>query len=137
MDVAMNLNKKTMLLVGLVGVVIFLISMFNRELGICGVKDATCWGMFEYPGMLAIFFVPMFVFSLATYFMQEQIFQSWRKITLVFLGVLLVLFLISPERPDPMSLAPSKEVIVWYVVSVYALSSTALLAVKSWKLRKN
>ena len=132
----MNLNKKTILLIGFFGVIVFLISMFNRELGICGPKDGTCWGMFEYPGMLMFFFVPIFVFSLVTYFIQEQIFQSWRKTTFIFLGIFFLLFLISPKRPDPMSPVPSKEVVVWYMVGLYSLFSTSLIAFKSWKLKK-
>lgn len=132
----MKLKKRAILLIGLFGVIVFLASVFNRELGICGAKDWGCWDMLEYPWMLGTFFIPLFVFSLVTYFMQEQIFQSWRKTTFIFFGIFLILFLISPRHPDSMSPIPSKEVVVWYVVGLYSLFSTSLLAVKSWKLKK-
>lgn len=81
----------------------------------------------------AMLFVPIFIFSIITYFLNEQIFLAWRKFTLWWFLISFVLILIVPSEDN--FFGNIKEITALFSVGGYTLFSTILILYKSYKLR--
>ncbi|MFA5652071.1 MAG: hypothetical protein WC933_01785 [Candidatus Paceibacterota bacterium] len=65
------------------------------------IRDGHClfWrnlGDSAFPFLLVYFSVPIFIFSLITYFLKDEIFKTWSKFTYVWVAISIILTLITP-----------------------------------------
>ncbi len=84
------MTKKTSLIVWIVGTFIFLAAMYPINFGICGVDSYDCRKTADVLQMLFGIFPVALLFSLITYKMREEVFQSWWKFTRWFVSVIIL-----------------------------------------------
>lgn len=82
-----------------------------------------------------IIFIPVFILSLATYFLHEKTFVAWRKFTLWWVLVSFFLIAIVPSDVRDSLISNPKEIILWFSFYGYAFFATPLLLYKSYKLK--
>lgn len=118
------LTKKNILILSLSGtILVVLFGMLGME---SCYRNTTCkmfrdWLSFESFSS-SILFLPLFLFSLITYRMRDEIFETWVKFTLWWSGVTIILVILAPA--DDPSLLPITKLVV-------ALASTAVLTIIS------
>ena len=83
-----------------------------------------------------VVFLPIFIFSVITYFLKEKTFLAWIKFTLWWVLISFFLIAIIPSIDDYYFFGNMKKTITWVSVGGYAIFATILILVKSWKLRK-
>lgn len=109
------------------------INTFVCQLGVVNPPVFSCAGvMIAY--MLAIS-MPIFIFSLVTYYMKDDVFLLWRKFTIQYLVIYLLIIAIAPWQHDPF-FPVEKELMVMVLGSIYSLVSIILITYKSFTLRK-
>jgi len=93
------MTKKNVLWIGVIGVGLFFIAMFPVNLGICEKSAYDCRKISDSMQMILSIFSLVFIFSLITYKMHEEVFQSWWRFARWFAPVImLVTFLINSQR---------------------------------------
>jgi len=93
------MTKKNVLWIGVIGVGLFFIAMFPVNLGICEKSAYDCRKISDSMQMILSIFSLVFIFSLITYKMRQEVFQSWWRFARWFAPVIiLVTFLINSQR---------------------------------------
>ncbi len=78
--------------------------------------------------------VPVFISSLITLFLNERVFQSWKKFTNYFLVLSVIVILITPTSTHGMDFFPIiKETVTIALATVYSVISLILIVYKSLK----
>lgn len=143
----MNMNKKNIL----IGSLTFLVSAFvissptmfgfcknipawNADGVVVGVRcaDTLIPGLTDY----AFVFVPIFLFSIITYFLHNSTFLSWRKFTIWWVVVSSFFIFITPsETRGWFMITNPREIIALFSAWGYLFFATLIVAYKSWKLK--
>jgi hypothetical protein len=93
----MKMTKLKVLLISLAGGVLCLLLAGERKMLVfwCGVGGVDCQNKLAYFSDFLILFLPIFLFSLVTYFIKEEVFKAWLKFTYWYFPVyiLSILFL--------------------------------------------
>ena len=85
------MTKKKILFVSLIGTILgFLITGLPMLTFWCGAGNYTCWDRLEFVGNLLLIFLPLFLFSLITYKMRDEVFRTWLRFAYVWIPVSLV-----------------------------------------------
>lgn len=93
------MTKKNVLWLGIIGIVLFFITMFPVDLGICEKSAYDCREISDSIQMILGIFSFLFFFSLITYKMREEVFRVWWRFARWFVPVImLVTFLINFQR---------------------------------------
>jgi len=93
------MTKKNVLWIGVIGVGLFFIAMFPVNLGICEKSAYDCRKISDSIQIILSVFSLVFIFSLITYKMRQEVFQSWWRFVRWFAPVIiLVTFLINSQR---------------------------------------
>lgn len=130
----MNLSKKVILIGSLLLAVIFFLTPgypYNQ----CLIVETCNNPLLQNLSTYTIFFIPVFVFSTVTYFLNEKTFLLWRKFTLWWLAISFFFISISPTELDNF-FGNIKEGLALISAGGYAIFATILILVKSWKLHK-
>ena len=131
-----KLTKKTVLLGSAAGTgltLLLIVIFFNTSTSICPYKVTFNCSILSLTLSLLIT-LPIFLFSLVTYKMREEVFLFWRKFSFIYLFIYLFIVLISPWRPADFS-PFAKGVDSIRMLELYVLISSALIAYKSYQLR--
>jgi hypothetical protein len=88
----------------------------------------------DYLEWIVLNFATIFIFSMATYFLQEKTFFAWKKLTLWWLIVSFFLIIISPT--DDNFFGNIRENLTFIFSGVYVFVSIILIIYKSIKFRK-
>ena len=95
------MTKKNVLWIGVIGVGLFFIAMFPVNLGICEKSAYDCRKISDSMQMILSIFSLVFIFSLITYKMRQEVFQSWWRFARWFAPVIILDFfnkLPTPKR---------------------------------------
>lgn len=89
-------TKKYVLVISLIFVIIFFSSLFSQEIGFCK-SYTSCTDFFDKIAETVFISLPLFLFSLITYKMKEEVFQSWFRFVRVYMPVALLCILLAPS----------------------------------------
>ena len=114
-----------------------------ESFGICSSGDTQCLYSFLDASYIA---VPVFLFSLALLFLsgilvfvRDEVFGSWHKFFIIWVGISLVAFFLAPRYDigslSPLHIASDKETVGVWMASLFLILSLILIAWKSWRLR--
>ncbi len=89
----------------------------------------------NFLGYLFIF-IAVFMISLVTYKMRDEIFHSWLKVVYIFVPLTIILTILAPEYSE--SLLPITKGVVSFLFSVlFLLISIVIIFVKYFSLKKS
>ena len=92
----MTMSKRMVLLISLCGTAsVFLISGLEMLKFWCGTSNYTCWDKLEFIGHELLIFFPIFLLSLITYFLREEVFRAWLRFAYVWMPLSLVVIYLS------------------------------------------
>jgi len=75
-------------------------------------------------------FIPIFLFSLITYKMRNEIFRVWMKLTYIWLPLTLILVFIAPEYQNSWLPIYEKSFVSFVMSSLYVIISLILIIAK-------
>lgn len=134
-----SLLKGTALLVAFLGCLVSLGLLFNSKIGLCGAYDITCsWKIGGY-GAVLIIFIPIFVFSLVTFFMKREVHKAWA----IFSGawavitILAMHFLVLGGSGGGIGVYadPTPGIVAIGLFGLYPIISICIIVWKYWRLR--
>lgn len=129
------MTKQRVLTFGSIGFFLFGLAMAASINGLCSM-ESIC----ERPhddSMAAIFlpFLPLFVFSLITYFLREEIFQSWWRFTRIAIPASIVLILLAPSYSSDWMLPIEKGTVAFFTSLIFVFISVIVI-VRAHKQKK-
>ena len=130
------MTKKKVLIVGLVGIVLFTISIFSQEIRLCPAYSySSCSSFFDMIAESIFISIPLFLLSIITYKMRNETLQKWLKFTYVWVPITIILTFLSPEYGN--SLLPIEKSSVSFVMSfLFLIISLIIIISKSISIRK-
>ncbi len=130
------MTKKNLLWVsGIIGGT-FLLTDWIGTYKLCG-KYATGNCPFLLHNIFILFFPFLFVFilSLITYKMRDEIFRVWLKFAYIWIPLTLILTILAPEY-DPSLLPVTKGVVSFFMSILFLIISLLIILIKYLSLRK-
>jgi len=129
--------KKRVLIASIIFSVVFILSIFSREIGMCPPYSySTCSDFSESLAMLFFPILPLFFFSLVTYFMREEIFQSWWRFARVWVPLSMIAILLAPAYASDWMFPIDKGRIAFFTAVVFVIISLILIVREKLRLRK-
>ena len=84
------MTKRNILLVSIIGVVLYLVSMYSVSFGICDDASYSCRKTADLAQTTFTIFPLVLLFSLITYKMQEVVFQAWWRFAMWFVPLIMI-----------------------------------------------
>lgn len=130
------MKKKKLLCLSTVGAVLFGVFLTISLMGVCFL-DYICDRTHD-DSMAAIFFplFPLFIFSLITYKMREEVLEIWWKFARIWIPVSMLAILIAPSYTHNWILPIVKGTVAFASVVLFVIISLALIIWQSNKERK-
>ena len=124
--------KKYHLLSGLIiGISIFFISIFSREIGYCPPYSySPCAAFFDGIAQTFIPSLAALLFSLITYWMREEIYVAWFRFARWWIPLSMVAIFLSPEYGSDWMYPVEKGTVALGTSSLFAAISLAIIAAK-------
>ena len=130
------MTKKSILTLSFICLLVFIVSMFISLNGYCTEYRYLCSR--AHDDTLATYFfpfLPLFLLSLTTYKMRDEVFHTWLKFAYVWVPITILLVLISPEYGN--NFFPIvKGSISFFMSCLFLLISLIIIISKSLSLRK-
>ena len=80
--------------------------------------------------------IPLFIFSLITYKMQEEVFQFWWKFARVWIPLSMLGILLSPSYSSNWMFPIEKGNVALFSMILFAIVSVSMIAYKHFELKK-
>ena len=116
-------------------VVIYIISYFNRTLGLPSAYREFCCSDDRTLNLFLIF-IPVFILSVLISLLKLKNSYSFIKFTLIYLIIYLIIYFLMPATPDAFFWF-QKESFVFFGTIIYFLISLILIITKSIQLKKS
>jgi len=129
------LTKKNVFFIALIASVIFILSAFQKELGLCGPVYNDCWDKVDliWPPLS----LPLFLLSLITYKMRDEVFNAWMKFAIWFVPLTMFLTFITPDSSGSLGLpAFGKGVVAFLLTALFTIISILIILVRFFTSRK-
>ena len=128
------MTKKNVLFAGICGFFLFLIVIFSSKIGLCDPYNGACTD--EYDSLSEIFqiFIPVLLFSLITYKLRDEVFDTWVKFVMWWVLGTFILVLIVPAQ-DSSLLPITKEIVSLFSTVVFTLVSLIVIIATSISLK--
>lgn len=120
---------------GVVASALFFLFMFSGQIGLCDPYNGSCVKNFDSASGLLQIFLPVLFFSLITYKLRDEVFESWILFAKWWVLATIFLVLITPTQDQSM-IPLDKEMVSFFSTGIFTLVSLALIAYKSFALRK-
>lgn len=130
------MTKKKLLLGVFIGVTSFFLALFSREISLCPpFSYSTCSELFD--GLAMAFFpvLPLFLFSLITYFMREEVFQAWFRFARIYIPAAILLILLAPSYTHNWMFPYDKGMAAFIFSAGFVLISIGVIAVARVRMR--
>lgn len=131
-------------ILSLLGMIIgYSLTVYPEKLGVCNIGDIICidnnpliFGL-GYPLVVISFFV--FVVSITLFFVSDEIWRSWFKFSSWYLPLSVIAIALFPSQTHNLFLTDpfDKKFASLLLSIIFLLLSLLLIALKSYKLRKN
>jgi len=101
-----------------------------------GIEYGHCMDVLS--GIILLFFpiLPLFFFSLVTYFMRDEVFQSWWRFARVWVPVSMIAILLAPAYASDWMFPVDKGRIAFFTSLLFMIISLILIIRTKWKLQK-
>ena len=130
------MTKKNVLVGSTLFSILFFVSGFQKEIGICGKVSNSCWDFFDLLWPFFSIFLSLFIVSLFTHHMKEQTFRSWVRFVAWWVPLSMLLIFITPTTTHSWAVGgPTRESITWLMDGLSLAISLILIIKKSVQLR--
>jgi hypothetical protein len=127
------MSRVKILLISMVGTGIFIVSLFVAIKGVCKI-NYFCSRLHD--DSLAFIFFPMLlllIFSLITYKMREDVFQTWWKFSRVWMPLSMLAILIAPSYSSNWMIPIEKGTVAFFSSMIYIITSLVIVVYKKLK----
>ncbi len=129
------MSKKVVLIISGIGLILFVLSILFLTNNMCStdvwVQCRQIDESIDLISTLLLFTIPMFLFSLVTYFLREEVFRTWIRFTLWWVPLSFVIILFSSSRQSANIVGLSDQAIFGTLAfGLYVLISLIIIA---WK----
>ena len=129
------MSKKVVLIISGIGLILFVLSILFLTNNMCSpdvwVQCRQIDESIDLISTLLLFTIPMFLFSLVTYLLREEIFRTWIRFTLWWVPLSFVIILFSSSRQSANIVGLSDQAIFGTLAfGLYVLISLIIIA---WK----
>ena len=130
------MTKKQILWIGFLGIIAFLVSVFSIDIKLCpSYSYSSCSQFFSFFGETIFIFIPLFLLSLITYKMRDNIFQTWFKFARIWVPLTIILVLLSPEYGNAL-LPVEKGTVSFFMSALFLIISLIIIIYKSLQNNK-
>ncbi len=128
------MNKKPIFVLSLISTIGFL-SLISRDVlyFVCKTHNDSCINTVNYTTLFFMIGTATLIPSIIVFFIKEEIFKSWKKITRIFIILSLLIILIIPWYLGDGFLHIQKDLIVLFLAILYLIASFVLIIYKSSK----
>lgn len=126
--------KRNVLLISLVFVIIFLVSIFSQEIGLCS-SLTFCSEHFDVIAEVIFPILPLFLFSLITYKMREEVFQLWFRFARVYIPASMLLILLAPSYSSNWMFPYDKGIAAFLFSSLFIIISIVKIVLAHRRLK--
>lgn len=130
------INKKTLLIISLTGVLLFAAFLFAKNLGFCNLINSSCTDTFDPFAENLSVFIPLFLFSIITYKMHDEVYQAWLRFSFVWIPLSMVLIFLSPEYSADWMYPVVKGTVAFFSSLLFIVVSLAVITWKSVATRR-
>lgn len=99
-------------------------------------NDFVCVQIFDDFGMTMFPILPLFLFSLITYFLPERFFITWLKFARVWIPLSMLGILLAPEYSNEFMFAITKGSVAFTMSALFCVISSAILLFKLFQDEK-
>lgn len=125
-------NKKSVLLFGIIGSIFFLLLTYSTEIGICKSSYKSCFEAYDKFAEAIFILFPVFLLSLITYKLREEIFQAWLRFSYFWVPLTILLTFLAPEYDN--TLVPiTKGVVSFWMSAAFFIISLGIVIFKFTK----
>lgn len=128
-----RISNKRAFLVSVIMVLLYFVSYFNKVLELPSVYRNFCCADDRKLNLFLIF-IPIFLFSFILFKLNSSVFEKWKKFTLIYLFIYIVIYLLSPTQGDGF-IWFQRETVSLFGSVIYLVLSLLLILYKS--LRKD
>src|SRR3989344_7961119 len=132
------MNKRTLLIgSGVVTIVLFVLNWIGT-FKLCGGQ--------EYGGCIDLAYgtiinflpvIPLFLFSLVTYRMRDEVYRTWSRFAYVWIPLSMVLILLSPEYGSDWMYPIEKSTVAFVSLIIFTFASLSIIVWKLTDSRRN
>jgi hypothetical protein len=128
-------KKKKVLLISFIILVMSVIAIFSRQIGLCPIYSySNCAYFFDSFFMILFPIIPLFVFSLITYKMQDSVFQAWWSFARIWIPISMLAILVSPSNTHNWMFPIEKGTVAFFSSVLFAVISLILIII--WQVKE-
>lgn len=125
------MTKKNVLILSAVLVALFIVFGFQKNIGLCGKEYNSCWTFFDLLWSPFSLGVPLFLLSILTYRMHEEIFFTWLRLAYWWIPLSVLIIFTTPTTDHSWAIGgPSRDSVTWFLSGLFFVISLILIA---WK----
>lgn len=131
------ISKKGSIYIGFVGVFLFFISAFSKEIGICAAYSYSL--CLDFSNQFAEILMPFFallLLSLITYRMREEVYRAWFRFARWYVPIAMLLILITPEYGGGLFNPVQKGSVSFVLTALFFIISLLLIAIQYFRSKK-
>src|SRR3989344_1754802 len=134
----MSITKRKILILSIFGIImgLFFSDFCKFGKGLPG----SCYDIQEGVGVpIGLYSIALFILSSVSYFLDDQIFNSWSKFAKYYLPIAFLFILSTVISPGSGSWASSgfdSELATWFTVGLFVVISIFIIVIKSWRLHR-
>ena len=131
-----NMKKNTVLVVSLIWVILLVVFYPNDfKYSYCGYDAWGCWKKFNLLRIIFLFGPALFISSLVTYWVSEDIFLKWRRLTVFYVLAYIAIVVLMPWEVGDEIAGFTKGLAGLVLSMVYLVISVSYVLIKFWELK--
>ncbi len=123
-------NKKNTLIVSLVGVLLFVLFLFAKNLGLCAFINSSCTETFDPIAENISVFIPLFILSIVTYKMRDEVYHAWLRFAQWWIPLSILAIFLAPEYSSDWMFPVEKGTVAFFSSLLFVIISLLIIA---WK----
>ena len=132
------MTKKTTLLISLLFSLFFIIFILFQQHANCSFIQRSCSDLLGMYSEIIFIFIPVFIFSLFTYKMKDDVYNIWIKFVYIWIPLTIIMSFITPEYGKGGFLFPIERGGVSYFLSLlFFIISIIIISVKYFSAKKS
>jgi len=129
------INKKILFIFSLVGVLLFFVFLFATKLGLCAFINSSCTETFDPIAENLSIFIPLFLLSLITYKMRDEVYHAWFRFSCVWIPLSMIAIFFAPEYSSDWMFPVVKGTIAFFSSLLYVILSLIIIIWKYFATR--
>jgi len=126
--------KKNLVISGAVGVILFSIALFSRQIGLCPSSSYNSCAIFfdRFAESLTPVF-PFLAFSISSYFMSDRVFRTWSRFAVIWVPLSIVAIALTPEYSGDFLFPIVKGTVALGISLLFVIISLGIIGLTSLK----